>query len=131
MLEAAAHAGAMAVMPSSTRYLDCCGMLGKPLFMVTMEPCSHVTATIRANKDCKRDAMASLTPLLAPAAANKTILDFYNDGRTKELYKQHIKTILTRSNTYSKKLYKDDDTIMGWGMLNEPRCPGQRPSPAC
>jgi hypothetical protein len=76
-------------------------------------------------RNASASIMASLVPLPAPAAANKTILDFYNDGRTKELYKQHIKAILTRNNTYSKKLYKDDDTIMGWGMLNEPRCPGQ------
>lgn len=53
-----------------------------------------------------------------------TVLDFYRDSATKALYKQHIDKILNRVNTINGYTYKDDDTIMAWDVLNEPRCPG-------
>lgn len=40
---------------------------------------------------------------------------------TKELYKQHISTIVNRVNTITGVAYRDDPTIMGWDVLNEPR----------
>lgn len=51
-------------------------------------------------------------------------MTFYKSPKVKDLYKQHIKAILNRKNTYSGTLYKDDTAIMAWDVLNEPRCPG-------
>lgn len=60
---------------------------------------------------------------LAAGPAGKTILDFYSLPAARELYRAHISTILNRVNTFSGRMYKDDSTIMGWDVLNEPRCP--------
>ncbi len=40
---------------------------------------------------------------------------------TRALYKQHIATILNRKNSISGIAYKDDTSIMGYDVLNEPR----------
>jgi hypothetical protein len=45
---------------------------------------------------------------------------------TKELIKQHISTIVGRVNSYTGVAYKDDDAIMTWNVLNEPRWAGGR-----
>ncbi|KAK9757679.1 hypothetical protein RND81_01G178800 [Saponaria officinalis] len=48
--------------------------------------------------------------------------DFYTNPVVKGFYKNHIKTVLTRVNTFTKVAYKDDPTIMAWELINEPRC---------
>ncbi|KAL9228762.1 hypothetical protein vseg_004309 [Gypsophila vaccaria] len=48
--------------------------------------------------------------------------DFYTNSVVKGFYKNHIKTVLTRVNTFTKVAYKDDPTIMAWELINEPRC---------
>jgi hypothetical protein len=35
---------------------------------------------------------------------------------------EYAKKVILRRNRLNGRLYKDDDTIMAWGMLNEPRC---------
>jgi mannan endo-1,4-beta-mannosidase len=47
--------------------------------------------------------------------------DFYTDVNTKSWYKDHVNTILNRTNTYNGKVYKDDPTIMAWELANEAR----------
>ncbi|CAM8929131.1 unnamed protein product [Rhodiola kirilowii] len=49
--------------------------------------------------------------------------DFFRNDICKQLYKNHVKTMLTRVNTITKVAYKDDPTIMAWELMNEPRCP--------
>ncbi len=39
----------------------------------------------------------------------------------KQLLKNHIRTVLNRTNTYTGKKYTDDTTIMSWQIGNEPR----------
>ncbi|XP_057975740.1 mannan endo-1,4-beta-mannosidase 7-like [Malania oleifera] len=48
--------------------------------------------------------------------------DFFTNSVVKGFYKNHIKTVLTRSNSLNGVAYKDDPTIMAWELMNEPRC---------
>ncbi|GLT92093.1 hypothetical protein SLE2022_099500 [Rubroshorea leprosula] len=48
--------------------------------------------------------------------------DFFTNSVVKGYYKNHVKTVLTRRNTFTGVLYKDDPTIMAWELMNEPRC---------
>lgn len=46
---------------------------------------------------------------------------FYSKPKAIELYKKSIKKIINRTNSISKKQYKNDATIMSWELCNEPR----------
>lgn len=48
--------------------------------------------------------------------------DFYTDAETREMYKNHVKTIIQRKNTINGRVYGEDPTILGWNLMNEPRC---------
>ncbi|KAL6315366.1 hypothetical protein AAG906_000474 [Vitis piasezkii] len=48
--------------------------------------------------------------------------DFYTTPTVKEYYKNHVKRVITRFNTITRIVYKDDPTIMAWELMNEPRC---------
>ncbi|XP_051124677.1 mannan endo-1,4-beta-mannosidase 7-like [Andrographis paniculata] len=48
--------------------------------------------------------------------------EFYTNSVVKQFYKNHIKAVLTRHNTFTGIPYKDDPTIMAWELMNEPRC---------
>jgi mannan endo-1,4-beta-mannosidase len=46
---------------------------------------------------------------------------FYTNEQAQKRYRNYIKAIVNRENTYSKIIYKDDPTIMAWQLANEPR----------
>ncbi|GFQ01303.1 putative mannan endo-1 4-beta-mannosidase 9 [Phtheirospermum japonicum] len=48
--------------------------------------------------------------------------DFFTSPITKGYYKNHVKSVLTRMNSITGVAYKDDPTILGWELMNEPRC---------
>ncbi|MQL84050.1 hypothetical protein Taro_016545 [Colocasia esculenta] len=48
--------------------------------------------------------------------------DFYTNTVVKGYYRNHVKRVVTRYNTITKVMYKDDPTIMAWELINEPRC---------
>ncbi|XP_020210953.1 mannan endo-1,4-beta-mannosidase 4 [Cajanus cajan] len=48
--------------------------------------------------------------------------DFFTHPVVKQYYKNHIKTVLTRKNTITGLIYKDDPAIFAWELMNEPRC---------
>ncbi|XP_020228538.1 mannan endo-1,4-beta-mannosidase 4 [Cajanus cajan] len=47
--------------------------------------------------------------------------DFFTHPVVKQYYKNHIKVMLSRNNTITGKIYKDDQTIFAWELMNEPR----------
>lgn len=47
---------------------------------------------------------------------------FYTDPGAKQLYINHMKTILERTNTITGVCYADDTTIMSFNLINELRC---------
>ncbi|KAK6162905.1 hypothetical protein DH2020_002746 [Rehmannia glutinosa] len=48
--------------------------------------------------------------------------DFFTSPITKGYYKNHVKAVLTRVNSITGVAYKNDPTILGWELMNEPRC---------
>ncbi|XP_023642272.1 mannan endo-1,4-beta-mannosidase 3 isoform X2 [Capsella rubella] len=48
--------------------------------------------------------------------------DFYTNPLVKQYYKNHVMTMVNRLNTITKVAYKDEPTIMGWELINEPQC---------
>ncbi|ARU28676.1 cellulase family glycosylhydrolase [Cellvibrio sp. PSBB006] len=46
---------------------------------------------------------------------------FYRIEEAQKLYRDVIKSIITRKNTINGKLYSEDPTIMSWQLANEPR----------
>ncbi|KAJ4793770.1 hypothetical protein LUZ62_045016 [Rhynchospora pubera] len=48
--------------------------------------------------------------------------DFFTDDIVKQYYKNHIKAVLTRVNSITGLMYKDDPSIFAWELINEPRC---------
>jgi mannan endo-1,4-beta-mannosidase len=45
---------------------------------------------------------------------------FYQDARTKQLYKDWVSHVLNRVNTLTGVAYKNDPTIFAWDLMNEP-----------
>lgn len=45
---------------------------------------------------------------------------FYTNERVKDLFKEYIRQVLTRKNTYTGVAYRNDPTIMMWELANEP-----------
>ena len=48
--------------------------------------------------------------------------EFYTDASSRQLYKDYVRTVLTRINTYTGIEYRNDPTILMWELANEPRC---------
>jgi mannan endo-1,4-beta-mannosidase len=46
---------------------------------------------------------------------------FYRNEKANALFRDYIRTILTRRNTCNDRLYSEDPTIMSWQLANEPR----------
>ena len=58
---------------------------------------------------------------------------FFTDKDARRIYKESVKYTLTRRSTLTGRAYRDDPTIMAWGLLNEPRCETWKvpPPPRC
>lgn len=48
-------------------------------------------------------------------------LEFFGNKKANDLFKQHLKKTINRTNSITGKLYKEDPTIMAWQLANEPR----------
>jgi mannan endo-1,4-beta-mannosidase len=44
---------------------------------------------------------------------------FYSNDRTRQLYREYLEKIVTRRNSVTGILYRDDPTIFGWELMNE------------
>jgi mannan endo-1,4-beta-mannosidase len=46
---------------------------------------------------------------------------FYTDNKVKQYYKDWLNKIITRTNTITGQIYKNDPTVLAWELANEPR----------
>ncbi|MDF9747285.1 glycoside hydrolase 5 family protein [Natrinema salsiterrestre] len=54
-------------------------------------------------------------------AGGESRYEFYTMDETREMYRTHVETILTRENSISGIEWREDPTIMLWELANEPR----------
>ncbi|CAM8992540.1 hypothetical protein QQ045_007584 [Rhodiola kirilowii] len=47
---------------------------------------------------------------------------FFFDPSIRQYFKNYVKVVLTRKNSITGIEYRDDPTIFGWELINEPRC---------
>ena len=52
----------------------------------------------------------------------KSVSRFILSDKAKELFANHVKHVVSRTNTVTGKPYKDDPAIFSWQICNEPRC---------
>ncbi len=50
---------------------------------------------------------------------NEKAILFYSNPETRRLYREHVDKLVTRRNTITGVLYRDDPTIFGWELMNE------------
>jgi hypothetical protein len=53
---------------------------------------------------------------------NDKAMQFYTNETTRRLYREHLEKIVTRRNSVSGVLYRDDPTIFGYELMNEGQC---------
>src|SRR5688500_12192770 len=46
-------------------------------------------------------------------------MSFYTNDETRRLYREHVEKLVTRRNTITGILYRDDPNIFGWELINE------------
>lgn len=46
---------------------------------------------------------------------------FFHDEKAQQLFLNHVRNIVSRTNTVTGKPYREDPTIMSWQLCNEPR----------
>ncbi len=51
--------------------------------------------------------------------AGSSLTAFFACARCQELYREHLERVVTRRNTLTGQLYRDDPTIMAWELINE------------
>lgn len=51
-----------------------------------------------------------------------SVSQFVTNEKAKELFYDHVKHVVSRTNTVTGKPYKDDPAIFSWQIGNEPRC---------
>lgn len=51
---------------------------------------------------------------------------FYTNNETRRLYRAHVARIVSRRNSVTGILYRDDPTILGYELMNEAQCPTGR-----
>ena len=52
----------------------------------------------------------------------ESVSRFVTNDKAKELFYNHVRHVVSRTNTVTGKAYKDDPTIFSWQIGNEPRC---------
>ena len=50
---------------------------------------------------------------------NEKAILFYSNPETRRLYREHIDKLVTRRNTVTGVMYRDDPAIFGWELMNE------------
>ena len=52
----------------------------------------------------------------------ESVSHFVTNAKAKELVYNHVRHVVSRTNTVTGKPYKDDPAIFSWQIGNEPRC---------
>jgi mannan endo-1,4-beta-mannosidase len=52
----------------------------------------------------------------------ESVSHFVTNDKAKELFYNHVRHVVSRTNTVTGKAYKDDPAIFSWQIGNEPRC---------
>ena len=52
----------------------------------------------------------------------ESVSHFISNEKAKDLFADHVKHVVSRTNTITGKPYKEDPTIFSWQIGNEPRC---------
>ena len=52
---------------------------------------------------------------------HRTRADFFSSPACRQLYRGFFTALLSRVNTVTGVAYRDDPTIFGWELINEPR----------
>jgi mannan endo-1,4-beta-mannosidase len=53
--------------------------------------------------------------------------EFFSADDTRQAYRDWISHVLNRRNSINGRLYREDPTVLGWELANEPRCKGGGP----
>ncbi|KAK1292199.1 Mannan endo-1,4-beta-mannosidase 7 [Acorus calamus] len=49
--------------------------------------------------------------------------EFFTNELVRGFYRDHVRAVVTRVNTFTNVTYRDDPTIFAWELMNEPRSP--------
>lgn len=52
----------------------------------------------------------------------ESVSAFVTDVKARELFAEHVRNVVTRTNTVTGKKYSEDPAIFSWQICNEPRC---------
>ena len=59
----------------------------------------------------------------APFGINKEVaMQFYTNETARRLYREHLERIVSRRNSVTGTMYRDDPTIFGYELMNEAQC---------
>jgi len=47
---------------------------------------------------------------------------FFSDPQAWAMYESHLEAVLDRRNAFSGRRYREDPAILGFNLINEPRC---------
>ena len=93
----------------------------------------HVCWAFRGSRGTRQTPPCTLQPLIRAVCTqgvDEAVKDyeirrhalFFTDAGVRSLYRQNVRQALLRRNSVNGRVYRDDPTIMAWGLLNEPRC---------
>lgn len=54
---------------------------------------------------------------------------FWTNPTARRFYFNHVRSVVTRVNSFTGVAYSDDPTILGWDLFNEMRCPEAQTPP--
>ena len=91
--------------------------------LLTTQSSWNLTAS--PQRETPNTGWGSYTTQGIDAAPYNEFTDFanliYTNDQAEEWYKDHIKTVMSRQNTVTGKLYIEDPVIMTWQLANEPQ----------
>ena len=85
-----------------------------------MDPTRPACRSLKLHKSHLPQYFAAGISQYVKWASVPTFRSFYTDATIKGWFKDYISTLVTRRNTKNGIVYRDDPTIFGWELANEP-----------